>query len=266
MSQSYKILLSIIITAIVAGGGVFLWQSNQELVDEADNANQTFTEETEKIEETEEQSLSMGYLSSTDWGPEAGGLGAYIEFESDGTYVQSFAGEGGAPEAGTYEIVGDEIVLTGENNLEQIFTLGEYSNSFYFTEYLAEDGVIKYWNQNSAVPEESIRHLDSYILIITNEDLQPNESAVAKQYPRESSYYEYTFRFCGEGCENGEVESLSGAYRGILARTQFTQEVNGVEDYWYLANVELGWYSAALVNGNEVGKVSEVWIHGSELE
>ena len=260
MSKNYKILFAIIITAIVAGGGVFLWQSNQTSTDVA--------EEIEEIGEEvlEQSSLSMEYLSSTDWGPEAGVLGAYIEFETDGTYVQSFAGEGGESEPGTYELEEDAVILTGGNGSEQIFTFGEYSGSLYFTEYLATDGVIEYWNLKSSVPEASTRYFDSYILVTTKENLQPNESAVAKQYPRESSYYEYEFRFCGEGCENGEVESLRGAYIGILARTQFAQEVNEVEDYWYLANVELGWYSGALVSGQEVGKVSEVWIHGSELE
>ena len=45
----------------------------------------------------ESVTLTQDYLVSTEWGQEEGPLGSYIEFNSDGTYLEGFAGEGIRP-------------------------------------------------------------------------------------------------------------------------------------------------------------------------
>lgn len=258
----YKTLITIILTAALAGGGVFLWQNKQleEPVKTDPKVAESVNQELEN-----ELTLSPEYLTQTDWGPEASTLGAYIEFETDGSFVSSFAGEGDGPHPGTYSIENNKLILSYENGNESIYTLGSSTHSLYFTEYLAQNGVIRYWNLNSGVKPGEERFLNNFILLTLDSDLKPTESAIPKKAPQENEYYNYAFKECLE--ETCYEESLESTFRSVIARTQYKKEINGVEDYWYLANVQLGWYSSAYYNnGKESEGTNQAWIHGSELE
>ncbi|MFA6024030.1 MAG: hypothetical protein WC777_02330 [Candidatus Gracilibacteria bacterium] len=211
--------------------------------------------------------LTEDLLVSGDWGP-VGVLGAYIEFNEDGTYLDSFAGEGGAPVEGAYQIEGEKMMLTPRNGeAPWSMTLGESADSLYYTVYLTADGSPKYWDRNTPVPAGSKRIVDSYSVIIVDSDAQVTPEATPKAKPEIGSPV-YEFRFCAEGCEVGEIESFAGSFTGVLARTETKETVAGLEDYWYLVGVELGWYSGALIDGEPAygTKISYAWVHGSELQ
>lgn len=222
--------------------------------------------ETPPVETPEASALTKELLVSGDWGPEET-LGAYIEFHEDGTYIDSFAGEGDGPQEGTYEITGDEVALTRNEGGSWSLTLGEADDTLHYTRYLAIKDNPSYWDRSAPVPAGSERTVDTYPVIIVDSDAQLKPEATPKSKPSADAPV-YEFRFCGGGCEEGDVESFAGSFTRVLARTETKEEVNGVEDYWYLVGVELNWYSGALIDGEPVDsfKISYAWMHGSELQ
>lgn len=269
MSQTNKIITAVVITAIVIGGGVYFWQNRQP--------QQTAQEESSVI-------LTKEYLVSSEWGPEAGPYGMHIKFNADGTFNEQFAGEtGDLPVSGSFQIKNNSVTLKVEKYAGKTFeeaqkthgsnavyisdrtlTLEKSDSSLYFIDYLANDGRIAYWNRSSKVPEDKERQYESYILITVQKNLKPKINAALKFRPYTTSA-NYSFNDCDPTCETGSAHKLSEIYKGILARTQFKGTLNGAEDYWYLAQVDVPWYSVAKLN-KEIATVSLAWIHGSELE
>lgn len=217
--------------------------------------------------EEERLSLTQDLLISGDWGPQDS-LGRYIEFRDDGTYTASLAGEGDGPEDGTYEIDGNEVLLTSDAGVAwgSGLTLGVDEDTLYYTTYLAYDADPWYWNRNAPVPAGSERTVDGHAVITVDSDADLKPEAAPKSAPAVDAPV-YVFKFCGEGCDIGEVESFSGSFTGVLARTETQESFNEVKDYWYLVGVELGWYSAAILDGSTDGiKINYAWVHGSELQ
>lgn len=209
--------------------------------------------------------LTQDLLVSGDWGPLAT-LGAYIEFTDAGAYTASLIGEGDGPETGTYTIEGNNVLLTSEQGIAWNLSLGESKDNLYFTVYLASDGTPRYWDRSSSVAAGTDRTVDSYPVVIVNSKATLKSDATPKSKPSADAPV-YTFKMCAEGCTNGEVESFVDSFTGVLARTGTKETYNGVQDYWYLVGVELGWYSAALTEESNTGtKINYAWVHGSELQ
>lgn len=215
----------------------------------------------------EELTLSQDLLVSGSWGP-VNVLGRYIEFYEDGTYLATFAGEGDRPREGIYQIEGEAVILTP--NIDEApwsLTLAESATDLYYTLYLAQEGSVAYWDRSKPVPEGSERTVDAYSVITVDSAAELKPEATPKSKP-EIDAPVYEFRFCGEGCSVGAVESFAGSFTGVIARTEGKEMMNGVEDYWYLVGVELGWYSGAQIDGEPANgvKISYAWVHGSELQ
>mgnify|MGYP001580114985 CR=1 FL=1 len=272
MSQTWKITVAVIITAVVVGGVVYFWQAN---------------ELTENWENNDSVVLTKEYLVSNGWGQE-GRYGSWIKFYTDGTFDEGLAAEtGDLPTSGSFIIKNNSVMLKtekyiglpfneakekyGENAIyvpDQVLTLREFDNSLFFTHYLERNGIIRYWNRSSKVSEGSERMFDSYILITTQKDLKPKINSTVRSRPYDGSA-SYSFNSCDPTCETGAPHTLAEVYEGVLARTRFKGSVNGVEDYWYLVNIELPYYSVAKINNEIVNQAMDsllAWIHGSELE
>lgn len=267
MNQTWKTTIAIVMTAIVVGGGVYFWQSNQP-----------------------EETLTREYLVSNEWGQE-GSFGMQIKFNTDGTFDEHLAAEtGDLPVSGVFEVKNNRVSLKVEKYADKTFdeakkiygsnavyipertlTLEKSDSSLFFTHFLANNGRIAYWNRSSKVPEGDRREFESYILTTTQKDLKPKINAIAKErpifYPKHPNYdgFDYSFNSCDPTCETGTTHALSEIYKGIIAKTQFKDTINGTEDYWYLAQITVPWYSVAKLRG-EITTVSTAWIHGSELE
>jgi len=268
MSQTFKIITTAIITAIVVGSGVYYWQR----ID---------VQSPEQVAEV--TTLTKEYLVSGKWGQE-GPYGMQIKFNADGTFNEHLAAEtGDLPVSGSFEVEDNGVSLRVEkyadlpyDEAEEKFglnavympdrtlTLEESDSSLFFTHYLENKGHIAYWNKLSEVPGGEAREFESNILITTQQDLEPKVDATFRSRPHLISST-YSFNSCDPTCETGPDHELSEIYNRVLARTQFKDELNGVEDYWYLAQVTVPWYSVAKLN-NESLRVSIAWLHGSELE
>lgn len=273
MKQTWKIIIAVVITTVVVGGGVYFWQTNKLIVDTETNGDALF--------------LTKEYLISSKWGQE-GQYGSWIKFYANGIFDEGLAAEtGDLPTSGSFIIKNNSVILKTEKYAglpfneakekystnaiyipDQILTLRKFDNSLFFTHYLENNGRIRYWNKSSKVSEGSKRIFDSYILTTTQKDLKPKINTTAKYLPYNGSV-SYSFNSCDPTCETGAPHTLLEVYKGVLARTQFKDNFNGIEDYWYLVNIELPWYSVAQIN-NEIVKQamdsSLAWIHGSELE
>lgn len=288
MSQTIKIIITTISTAIVVGSGVYLWQINQSKQTAQEEPVETTSQQSE--EQTVIITLTKEYLVSNEWGQE-GSYGMQIKFNSDGTFDEHLAAEtGDLPVSGKFEIKNNRVLLEvdtyagvsfeeaketyGSNAVyvpDRTLTLEKSDSSLFFTHFLANDGRIAYWNRSSKVPEGETRRYESYIVITNKSDLKPKTNAKAKKepvfYPEYPNYdgFDYSFNSCDPTCETGPVHNLSEIYKGVLGRTQFKDEVNGVEDYWYLVQITVPWYSIAKL-GDKSTIVSLAWIHGSDLE
>lgn len=272
MSQTSKIVLAVIITAILVGGGVYFWQSNKTQQAVQNMAKTTLTKE---------------YLISSEWGQEGGQYGKQIKFNADGTFDEHLAAEtGDLPTSGSFEVKNNAVVLKVEKYAglpfaeakekykgnaiyipDRTLTLKRSDSSLFFTDYLVNDGHIAYWNRSSKVPEGQERQYESYVLITTKKVLKPKINATLKSSPYATSA-NYSFNSCDPTCETGPAHNLSEIYEGVVARTQFKETLNGIEDYWYLAQITVPWYSIAKLNNEIITSMflSLAWIHGSELE
>ncbi len=234
----------------------------------------------EAPKEVQSFELAPEYLAAGKWGEEDSALGSHIVFNEDGTFVASFAGESdGITFSGPFTIEGNEITLKTELysdlSLEEAqktwsyltpkaddhLTFGKTQDSFFSTDYLAQEGRIVYWNQNAEIPEGSARRYENYLLLTTRPEWELKTDAALKPIPR-ANPNAYTYSF-DDGM--GGPQPFSDFYRGVAARSQFKETVNGVEDYWYLVRVDLGWYTLARL-GDTPTDVSLGWLHGSELE
>lgn len=272
MRQTWKIVVAVIITAVVVGGGVYFWQTNELIL---------------RLENNERPTLMKEYLASSKWGQEEQ-YGSWIKFYVDGTFNEGLAAEtGDLPTSGSFIIQNNNVILKtekyaglsfneakkkyGTNAIyipDKILTLRESDNSLFFTHYLADNGIIRYWNKSSRIPESSERIYKWYILVTTQQSLKPKINATVRSHPYDGSA-SYSFNSCDPTCETGAPHTLTEVYKGVLARTQFKDNVNGVEDYWYLVNIELPYYSVAKLFNDIVSDATDfqlAWIHGSELE
>lgn len=206
--------------------------------------------------------------------------GMQLKLNADGTFEESFAGESDAYGiSGSYEVTETGVNLKVEKYLDLSFeeahekynvsfvedktlTLEKSTTSVFFTDYLAENGKIHYWNRLSKLPEGEKRELENYIVVSTQSDLKPKAYATAKRAPVGGVY---TFNDCMPSCEDGEEHIISEVYKRVLARTEFQEELNGALDYWYLVDIDVPWYSVAKLNG-EYQRITTAWMHGSELE
>lgn len=288
MSQTAKIIITIIATATVVGSGVYFWQTNQSKQTVQEESVETNSQQSE--EQTVETTLTKEYLITSEWGQE-NSYGMQIEFNSDGTFDEYAAGEtGDLSVSGKFEIKKNSVLLKVDTYAgvsfeeakkiyeskatyipDRTLALEKSDSSLFFTHFLANDGRIAYWNRSSKIPDGETRRYESYIVITTHPDLKPKINAKAKDtpvfYPEYPNYdgFDYSFSSCDPTCETGLEHNLSEVYKGILAKTQFKDELNGVEDYWYLAQITVPWYSAAILR-KQITHVSLAWIHGSELE
>lgn len=290
MSQTYKIVIAIIITALVVGGGVYFWQTNQY---KQNLPKEPVVTDSQPQKQTAEVTLTKEYLASSTWGQE-GLYGMTIKFNSNGTFDEGYAGETGDPgRSGQFKIQDYSVLLKVETYgglsfeeaketydvsyvPDRTLTLEKSDSSILFTHFLENNGRIAYWNRSSKVPEGEARRYESYIVIATQPDLKPKINAVAKAepifYPEFPNYDGFDYSFMSAGCdptcdEPGEkVHDLSEVYKGIVARTQFKDELNGVPDYWYLAKINVPWYSVVKLSGKKTATVSLAWIHGSQME
>ncbi len=234
----------------------------------------------ETLTEVQSFQITPEYLVGGEWGQENSRLGAYLIFKEDGTFESGFAGESdGITDSGPFTIEGNEVTLKTEQysdlSLEEAqkiwpyliqqadrhLTFGQAQDSFFSTDYLAQEGRIVYWNQNAEIPEGSARRYENYLLLTTRPEWELKTDAALKPIPR-ANPNAYTYSF-DDGM--GGPQPFSDFYRGAVARTQFKETVNGVEDYWYLVHVDLGWYTLAWL-GETSTHVSLGWVHGSELE
>lgn len=273
MSQTWKIIVAVVITAVVVGGGVYLWQADGLTV---------------KIEKNNDSALlTKEYLVSSYWGQE-GPYGAGIKFNTDGTFKEGFAGEtGDLPTSGSFTIKNNFVILKtekyagvsfneakekyGDNAIyipERMLTLYKSDNSLLFTHFLVDNGRIAYWNKSSKVPEDSKRIFASYIVTTIQKNLKPKINTTVKNYPHANSAA-YRFFSCEFDSECGTPYALAAVYKGVIARTKFKDNTNGIEDYWYLVNIEVPWYSEIKLNNERATNLVDykfAWIHGSELE
>ncbi len=231
---------------------------------------------------TEVQSFQITpeYLVGGEWGQENSGLGGFLIFKEDGTFESGFVGESdGITDSGPFTIEGNEVTLKTESygglsfeeaqkkwtglirQADEHLTFGQAQDSFFLTDYLARNGRIVYWNQNAQIPEGSSRRYENYLLLTTRPEWELKTDAALKPIPR-ANPNAYTYSF-DDGM--GGPQPFSDFYRGVAARSQFKETVNGVEDYWYLVRVDLGWYTLARL-GDTPTDVSLGWLHGSELE
>ncbi len=149
---------------------------------------------------------------------------------------------------------------------DRTLTLERSDSSLQFTHYLANDGHIAFWNLSSKIPEGSKREYESYILLTTQKNLKPKLNAKVRPGLYESSPgYTFDLDSCHPDCENKKFHPLEEVYGGVLARTQFKENINGSEDYWYLVKIDVPIYSTAKLYNRDVN-ISFAWIHGSELE
>lgn len=240
-------------------------------------------DEQEIAKENTDLSFTQDYLVSSQWGQEEA-YGMQIKFHSDGTFDEHFAAEtGDLPVSGSFEIIDNKLILNVEtyggatldvakekygNNVgyipDRTLLLRKSNSSLLYTDYLEHNGRIVYWNRSYKVPEGEQRQYESYNLIITHKNLKPKIDAKVKANPYPSSS-NYSFIGCDPSCETGPEHSLSEIYTGVIARTNFMDELHGAENYWYLVNITLPMYSIAKLN-NEISIMRYGWIHGSELE
>lgn len=224
---------------------------------------------TEEPVEVQEQVFkpTKEYLVSTDWGPQKGTLGAYINFNADGTFESNFQGEtDGMSPSGTFKISGNALSLDNTHfgsftpdEVEEKFgytpigietiTFHTTDESLHFTKYLEADTGAKYWDPNSPVEEGSIRNVDGYEIDITNNNQILKDGATAKALPVVGSD-EYTFDLLDD-----QQTLVADVFNGVI----------GSYEDWFLIDISLNWYGSAVLNGDTM-KISYAWVHESELE
>ncbi len=277
MSETNKLILAIMVTAVVAGSGVYLLQAMKPQVIVEQKPIEILTEQ--PTASTNQTALTNAYLSSQEWGPENGSLGLFISFKANGTFSQYPQGEtDGLIVTGSYTVVDNKVVLKPELTgglpydgsviVPNSMMLEQANDSLFSAEYLAENGRIAYWNRSKNVAEGSLVRYENYILVTNNKNLQPKSQGVA--FARPFVYdASYEFLWCDTECSPSSRRiPLSEVFGKAAARTQFKDELNGVNDYWYLVSIERAIYSTFTTIGIRTmeGLPDFVWVHGSNLE
>ncbi len=295
MNEKIKLPVAVVVTAVVVGCSVAVWQvSEWQPVVNTFMRQLVFTQKriTPKTQPapssdtgTSTLILTKEALVSGSWGQE-GPYGLQISFHPDGTYEERAAGETGqVPVSGVFEIQNNAVTLTpqkyggepfdvakkkyGMNVYEvpvRTLTIGMSNSSLLFTTYLENKGMIEFWDRSTNVPAGVKREYKSYILETITSQAKPKSTAVLKSA---ANSYAQTYRFvdCDPTCEKGADYRLSEVFSRVVARTQFTESLNGVDDYWYVAQVVVPWYSIVKINNkdSEMPLTFVGWIHGSEL-
>lgn len=244
----------------------------------------------ELADEMDEDSpiITKEMLVQNEWGAENGGMGKWIEFLEDGTFntINKEPTEY-YKYSGDFRIEDNVLILDinyfNDEPIDEtefkgvtrtrIFTLEDTVLSLYLTHFLEEYKSLyrKYWNQGSTIPKGSTRILEGQIfdpvLIPVSKTLRPSNDADIYTQPNANSGIMAFLGSCAPDCEDRLVYTAKDVVFKVIARTNFREKVNGVEDYWYYVDLESGWGTSLYVDGKDLEHGGQFgWIHGSEIK